>query len=132
MDEELKTLPDNTTLVGYPCGDWREELYRQALIRQKDGVTPNIYDNELLTEWRKLYDPTNLEWRSGGSTYSSNDSYWNPLVFTSPGSLDYWLDFLDDGDDLRKYSCSAIGRRTKVVNDDNVTSIFNGEVQDVK
>ena len=131
MDEELKTLPDNTTLIGYPCGDWREELYRQALIRQKDGATPNIYDNELLTEWRKLYDPTNLEWRSGGSAYSSKDNYWNPLVFTSPGSLDYWLDFLDDGDDLRKYSCSAIGRRTKVVNDNNVTSIFNGEVQDV-
>ena len=116
-------------LIGAPAKDWREELYRQALLRQLDGVTPEAYDMELLAEWRKLYDPTNNEWRTG--TEINGYDYWNPIVSTNPGGLHYWLDFLDDGEDLRKYSCAAIGRRTKVVNSDKITSIFNSDVKDI-
>lgn len=127
-------------LVGKPCGDWREELYRQALERSKDGIQQD-YDSELLSEWRKLYNPipqTKTVKKDGKEEQEITDWYnsntkeaWNPLVFTSPGSLDYWLDFLDDGDDLRQYSVKAIGRRSKVVDNQSVTSIFNPEVQDI-
>ena len=127
-------------MVGKPCGDWREELYRQALERSKDGIQQD-YDSELLSEWRKLYNPipqTKIVKKDGKEEQEITDWYnsetkeaWNPLVFTSPGSLDYWLDFLDDGDDLRQYSVKAIGRRSKVVDNQSVTSIFNPEVQDI-
>jgi hypothetical protein len=121
-------------LVGKPCRDWREELYRQALERQKDGSNEG-YDQELLAEWRKLYNPLpqkNSEGEEPIDWYNpETQEAWNPLVFSSPGSLDYWLDFLDDGDDLRYYSVKAIGRRSKVVNKDNIRAIFNPDVQDI-
>lgn len=127
--DSVQLFPSPGEFIGGPCADWREELYRQALIRQRDGVLPDIYDMELLAKWRHLYNPTKVAWKTGNKI--DGYDYWNPDVFNNPGSLNFWLDFLDDGEDLRKYSCSAIGRRTKVVNANNVTSIFNGDVQDV-
>lgn len=133
-------VPSSTKLsIGYnliakPCADWREELYRQALERQKDGIQQN-YDAELLAEWRKIYDPMpkyNDKNEVIQDWYKPEEKEaWNPIVYTSPGSLDYWLDFLDDGDDLRKYSVTAIGKRSKVISNDSVVSIFNSEIQDV-
>ena len=120
-------------LIGKPCKDWREELYRQALERSKDGSTRD-YDQELLAEWRKLYNPipqTNSQGEKIDWYDEEAKEAWNPDVFSNPGSLDYWLDFLDDGDDLRKYSVQSIGRRTKVINKDTIRSIFNPEVQDI-
>lgn len=110
----------NKKLIGRPCQEWREELYRQALERNRNGINQN-YDTELLAEWRNLYDTTNLEWSNG----------WNPDVYNNPGGLNYWLDFLDDGDQLRKYSVSAIGKRSKVINSKTVTTLFNEEIQDI-
>ena len=132
-DTYVETDVEGYILIGKPCLDWREELYRQALERAKDGVTQGL-DQELLAEWRKLYNPMpqpsttenekEIDWYD-----ESTKEAWNPAVFSNPGSLDYWLEFLDDGDDLRKYSVSAIGKRTKVVNKDTIHSIFN--IQDI-
>ena len=120
-------------MIGKPCLDWREELYRQALERARDGISEN-YDQEILAEWRKLYNPMPQSQKDNEvivDWYNADlQEAWNPLVYSSPRSLDYWLDFLDDGDDLRKYSVQAIGRRTKVVNKNTVTSLFNTDVQD--
>jgi hypothetical protein len=55
-DTYIETDVEGYILVGKPCLDWREELYRQALERAKDGVTQGL-DQELLAEWRKLYNP---------------------------------------------------------------------------
>lgn len=118
-DDEICSYTHNE-LIGKPSQEWREELYRQALEHQRNGILQN-YDTELLAEWRKLYDTLKSEWADG----------WNPDVYNNPGGLDYWLDFLDSGDQLRKYSVSAIGRRTKVVNSKTATSLFNEEVQDI-
>jgi hypothetical protein len=41
---------------------------------------------------------------------------WNPDVYNNPGNIKFWLDFLDGNDEIRKYSISAIGKRTKVLN----------------
>lgn len=125
--EEIK---DNTVeLIGKPVpeGDsnaaWREELYRQALEKSLHGVTELIYDEELLAEWRYLYDTMNENWED---THG-----WNPDVFSNPGKLNYWLEFIDSEQDLIKYSAGMIGRRTKVINDSNIKTIYNKEVPDV-
>ena len=111
-----------TTLIGGPCGEWREELYRQALMAQvTNSVYDNYYDSELLAEWRKLYDPANADWVNG----------WNPDVNNNPALLNYWLDFIDTGSEVGKYSIGEIGRRTKVVNNTDIKSIYNKEVPDV-
>lgn len=97
--------------------EWREELYRRAIYENANGGKYSDYDEELLVEWRKLYDPTNPDW--------AESLYWNPAVESDPAALDYWLDFIDNNACLGKYSINNIGRRTKVVNEKDVTAIFN-------
>lgn len=114
-----------TTLIGPPCEEWREELYRRALMAQvTNSVYDNYYDSELIAEWRNLYDPTNETWRE-------NYDSWNPDVFNNPSSLNYWLDFIDTSSEMGRYSINEIGRRTKVINDNNIKSIYNIEVPDI-
>lgn len=114
----------NVTLIGGPCDEWREELYRLALDAQvTNSVYDNYYDSELIAEWRGLYDPTKEIW----------DAYnhWNPDVFNDPSKINFWLDFIDTGSALGKYSVNEIGRRTKVVNNTSIKSVYNSEVPDV-
>ena len=112
-----------TTLIGSPCNEWREELYRLALVAQvTNSVNDSYYDSELIAEWRKLYDP--IKWTSTNG--------WNPAVYTDPDTLHYWLDFIDSGSAaIGGYSVNQIGRRTKVINDTSVKSIYNKEVPDI-
>lgn len=112
------------TLVGTPCDEWREELYRRALNAQvSNSVYDNYYDSELIAEWRNLYNPMNKNWDA--------TNHWNPDVFNDPGSINFWLDFIDTSSALGKYSIKNIGRRTKVVNNNNIKTVYNSEVPDV-
>ena len=121
-NQENYTL-DNfiVTLIGSPCEEWREELYRRALNAQvTNSVYDNYYDSELIAEWRKLYNPLNKEWQG-----------WNPVVYNDPSSINFWLDFIDTDSVLGKYSIKNIGRRTKVVEDSNIKVVYNKEVPDI-
>ena len=112
------------TLVGIPCQEWREELYRLALNAQvTNSVHDNYYDSELLAEWRGLYNPLYEPW--------NEYNHWNPDVFNDPSKINFWLDFIDTGSALGEYSVNKIGRRTKVVNNTNLKSVYNSEVPDV-
>ena len=127
---DFNTLDDysvddyTVTLVGTPCDEWREELYRRALNAQvSNSVYDNYYDSELIAEWRNLYNPMNKNWDA--------TNHWNPDVFNDPGSINFWLDFIDTSSALGKYSIKNIGRRTKVVNNNDIKSVYNSEVPDV-
>ena len=112
------------TLVGTPCDEWREELYRRALNAQvSNSVYDNYYDSELIAEWRNLYNPMNKNWDA--------TNHWNPDVFNDPGSINFWLDFIDTSSALGKYSIKNIGRRTKIVNNNDIKTVYNSEVPDV-
>ena len=127
---DFNTLDDysvddyTVTLVGIPCDEWREELYRRALNAQvSNSVYDNYYDSELIAEWRNLYNPMNKNWDA--------TNHWNPDVFNDPGSINFWLDFIDTSSALGKYSIKNIGRRTKVVNNNDIKTVYNSEVPDV-
>lgn len=119
------TVPGyKTTLISIPCDEWREELYRQALDAQvTNSVYDNYYDSELIAEWRGLFDPMNENW--------NEYDHWNPDVFNNPSNLNFWLDFIDTGSEIGRYSINEIGRRTKVINNDEITSVYNMEVPDI-
>lgn len=127
---DFNTLDDysvddyTVTLVGTPCDEWREELYRRALNAQvSNSVYDNYYDSELIAEWRNLYNPMNKNWDA--------TNHWNPDVFNDPGSINFWLDFIDTSSALGKYSIKNIGRRTKVVNNNDIKTVYNSEVPDI-
>ena len=91
------------------------------------------YDQELLAEWRGLFDPSNEDYHKAWNEEFQLDTWtgWNPQVYTDPGSLHYWLDFIDSQAILDKYSVNNIGRRTKVINNNNTSTVYNTEVQDI-
>ena len=110
-------------LESKPGLDWREELYRKAKEANIQGlVNTTPYDMELLAFWRQIYDPNNDEFRSDG---------WNPIVYNDPKKLNFWLDFIDDNAAIGKYSINMIGRRTKVVNSNDIKIIYSKEVPDI-
>ena len=129
IDYYFTSTSTKPTVSGYtignaepPCSsyEWREELYRQALYaKTKAGFESgnNYYYEELLTEWRNQYDPS-----QGG---------WIVDVANHPEDLTFWLDFIDSESEIGKYSVREIGRRTKLVNNTNIKTIYNKEVPDV-
>ena len=112
-------------LVASPCEEWREEIYRNALERQAQVQSTEPYDAEMLAFWRLLYDPDNKDW-----VYVDYPeyNYWNPSVREDPASLVFWIDFIDTTSEVGKYAVSQIGRRMKVVNNDNIKILFTKQI----
>lgn len=118
LKEELGVLE----LEAPPAPEWREEFYRNALEVSYTTEHYSYYDEEILAEWRKLFNPNEATWENTG--------YWNPSVFKDPRSLDYWLDLIDT-EELAPYAVYNIGRRTKVDNSKSVSSIMTGPIPDI-
>lgn len=115
-------------LVASPCEEWREEIYRNALERQAQVQSAEPYDAEMLAFWRLLYNPNNKDW-----VYADYPGYnhWNPSVREDPASLIFWIDFIDTTSEVGKYAVSQIGRRMKVVNNDNIKTLFTKQIPPV-
>lgn len=96
--------------------DWRTELYLQGTIAEPLGRDSNYYYAELNAEWPKLYD-------------IKNKTYYSEIEKT-PSNIDYYLDFIDVGAKISELSVSNIGRRTIVVNDDDINCIFESDIPD--
>lgn len=112
-------------LAASPCEEWREEIYRNALERQAQVQSTEPYDAEMLAFWRLLYDPDNKDW-----VYADYPEYnhWNPSVREDPASLVFWIDFIDTTSEVGKYAVSQIGRRMKVVNNDDIKILFTKQI----
>lgn len=124
----LANEENGISLIGRPCAEWREELYRQALLRSNTGDTDGYCDAELLTEWRKMYDTMAI--------YAAEQEEgiwdgWNYSLLQDPGLLTYWLDFLDTNSSLSQYSVSVIGRRSKVIKEDKCSQLFKNDIPEV-
>lgn len=136
------------TLIGTPCHEWREELFRQALLNNENGSQKGDYDDELLAKidneylWRKqLFDPQNETWHeewnnqidSANSNEEKIDTWdgWNPAIYIDPSLITYWLDFIDVDQLVSKYSVNKIGRRTKALTKTNMSLLYKLNVPDV-
>ena len=62
---------------------------------------------------------------------TENYPYWNKTVYMAPEKLNFWFDFLDADGELSQFSAKLIGSRPKVVNDNNIKSIYFREVPNV-
>lgn len=131
------------TLIGSPCQEWREELFRQALLNNENGSQKGDYDDELLAKidneylWRsQLFDPLNETWHEEWLNQVDNsegDTWigWNPAIYIDPGLITYWLDFIDSEQLVSRYSVNQIGRRTKAVTKSGMSMLYKLEVPDI-
>lgn len=145
------------TLIGTPCNEWREELFRQALLNNENGAQKGDYDDELLAKidgeylWRKqIFNPQNEtwheEWRNQIDQIESKNSSeenqnekiipdtwigWNPAIYLDPSLITYWLDFIDVDQLVSRYSVNKIGRRTKALTKTNMSLLYKLEVPDI-
>ena len=94
--------------------DWRSELYLSGVSSEPYATHSNYYYTELLNEWPKLYDVEE------GKFYTE--------VLNTPSDIDYFLDFIDSSGALSEFSISNIGRREKVIVDENINCIFEPEI----
>lgn len=108
--------------------DWRTELYLQGVEAEPLGTNSNYYYTELLNEWPKLYniqkgnDNINKEAVYTGGFYDE--------VLKTPSDIDYFLDFIDSTAAISKFSISNIGRRSIVINDNDINCVFEPTIPD--
>ena len=103
--------------------DWRSELYFQGVESEPLAIYSNPYYTELLNEWPKLYDVAKIN-------EDGTMGNWREEVLATPSNIDYFLDFIDAGTDIAQFTISNIGRRTQVINDNNVNCVFAPEIPD--
>lgn len=94
--------------------DWRTELYLSGAQAEGFSLDTNNYYTELNNEWPKMYDIEN------GKFYEEYEK--------EPSSLDYFLDFIDSSAAIGELSISNIGKRSKIVVDEDINCIFEREI----
>ena len=114
------------TVYTIKTGDWRSELYLAGTMTGPLATDSNYYYSELYNEWPKLYDILAEKTDADG-----NKVYGAWRTGTNPTDLDYFLDFIDDSAVVSQFSVSNIGRRQKVVNDNEINCLFEPTVTDV-
>lgn len=60
------------------------------------------------------------------------ENYWSKIAYYAPEDLIFWFDFLDTFGELNQYSVPSIGDRTKVINENTITSIYLKKTPDVQ
>lgn len=117
-DEETETYYDCTGESRYVgTVDWREEYYYQGLVAEAQGVDYPYYYTELINEWPKLFDLVNQKFKEE--------------VSQRPSDLDFFLDMIDVNSEMGQYSVPNIGRRSKVISDNDINCIFESDIPDL-
>ena len=93
-----------------------------GVANQPFGLNSNYYYTELKNEWTKLYD---IRGQENGTPKFKKE------VLTQPSNIDFFLDFIDTPTALAEFSVQNIGRRTTVINDDNINCIFEPNYPDI-
>lgn len=92
---------------------WQVALYNYGKEAEKLGTDTGYYYRELENEIPKLYDFEKKSWKQ-----------------LDPSTMDFFLDFINADSEIGKFSVGAIGRRTEVITDDNVTTLYRPDTPD--
>lgn len=114
--------------------EWREELYRMALLAYNSSTEGSYYDEELRAEWRLIFDPSSEEFERRWNEHYGGLVDWNGYnidVITSPQSIRYWLDIIDTSTPLGAYSVNRIGRRTITQENNKINEVISKEIPDI-
>lgn len=94
--------------------DWRTELYLAGINASNLGLDSNDYYSELQNEWPRLYDLEKQEFKES--------------ALNDPTSINYFLDFIDSTAAISELSINNIGKRSKVISNNDINCIFASEI----
>ena len=119
----------DVTLEKIKTTDWRSELYLQGVAAEPLGTASNFYYTELANEWPKLYDLKKSSYTddNGDIIYTGD---FRDEVLRNPSQIDYFLDFIDSTAAISQFSVSNIGRRSHVVNSNDINCVFEPDIPD--
>lgn len=132
-DGELKHYvevdSETTQFVKVQTTDWRSELYLQGVQAEPLGIESNYYYAELMNEWPKIYNlQKSFYINSEGETIYTGDFY--DEVLKTPSDIDYYLDFIDSSAAISQFSVNNIGRRSHIVNSNDINCVFEPDIPD--
>ena len=109
------------------ASDWREQIYYQMLESEKKGTDNNTelnnsyfqYYAQLKEQFPKIFDLQTQKFKTDLELH--------------PDQINYYLDFIDEDSELGQYSVSNIGRRAKIIDDNNegINCVFEPTIPDV-
>lgn len=121
--------------------DWRTELYYQGLEADNKTFSQNYYSAELNFEWPKICNilGIKLQDEEGQDKTQNLTEEINLPIYESQikpdikiSNYEFWLDFLDgDGDNnqsIAPFTIDNIGRRSKIITDNNSNCVFPVEI----
>ncbi len=85
----------------------------------------DIIDADAKDKYNKYYIPYNE------SSDLKNRKYWNINVFDNPESLNFWIEFLDDGNELAQFSVPMVGDRSSSINEDKASAIVFKDIPEL-
>lgn len=107
--------------------DWREQIYYQMLQDERNGTGENTelnnsyfqYYAELKEEFPKIFDLNTQKYKTDMELH--------------PEDINYYLDFIDEDSQLGQYSVNNIGRRSKIIEDNNegINCVFEPDIPDI-
>lgn len=118
---------DNKVSQCYCFKDGNNDVYYYKYLNQSrlDIDGKQLESNNVPIQFAVRYFGT---YYSYVTDEENNWCYWTKDIIENPSSLNFWFDFMDANSELGQYSIPAIGDRTKVVNDNKVTSIYFRQV----
>ena len=121
--------------------DWRTELYYQGLEADNKTFSQNYYSAELNFEWPKICNILGIKLqdeKGQDKTQSLTEEIILPIYKSEmysdikTSNYEFWLDFLDgDGDNnqsIAPFTIDNIGRRSKIITDNNSNCVFPVEI----
>lgn len=101
----------------YTPSDWRAELYLQGLTKQKSGIRPDVYEQELLDLFDAIYDFKEKKFKAD--------------LVNRPNDLQYFFDYLEPISHL--YDCSVDLLNSKVYSyqQDKIIRLYNNDIPNV-
>lgn len=117
-----------TSFVKVQTTDWRSELYLQGVQAEPLGTDSNYYYTELLNEWPKLYNLQKDFYIKDEEKIYTGGFY--DEVLKTPSNIDYYLDFIDSSAAISQFSVSNIGRRTHIINSNDINCVFEPDIPD--
>lgn len=115
------------------------EIYQQIADNENYLTSLQMYLTSLTSELNRnmeLSEKTNeviKGYQEDLSNYYDENSehpFWNHWVYEQPESLNFWFDFIGEGE-LSNFNVKTIGARSKVINDTAIKAIYFREIPNV-